>query len=390
MTVETKDKPETKGQIAKEMGISEKQISDYRDNYILNLMQRGVLTDIDIGYFRAKGQLSASDLGIEMSKEEKEYISLGHQKLLPPEYVREMEAAESRGRYNLEKNTIPLILGRFLPVTAATLFQEQNLLYKNQLFEVRDRIVTNYDAIVDQVKSEFLYRAGTAWDRLEVKPNEAKDAWAVRYMRQLISKIPTKEVIYQSFYWTTRFSFVPLPSSIQEEALHQAELRDKQDRLHFESDDRKRQIHSMNELVLSGMRAQKEEALKQAGSFLDDTVFKLRKVVLETVQKAKITMQRNNGKLLGSTVKQLHHLIQQARALNFYNDQEVSSFTDTLEAQISKSTENRSIPKIEKIMKEMEVAMGRSVRAVETARTKDDEIARIIGTDVIKSARRVE
>lgn len=381
----------TKDELARDMGISAESIGDYRDNYVLKLMQRGVLTDLDIGYFRAKGQLKAGDLGIEMSQEEKEYVSLGHQKLLPPELVRDMERAEGRGRANLEKKTIQLILGRFLPVTASAAFQEENEELKNQLFGVRDRIVRDYDKIIDQLKGEFRQRAYTVYDRLETKPQEHRDSWAARYSTQLISRIPSKAVIHDSFYWTVRYNFVPLPSSIQEEALRQEEIRKDMELLTYETDDRKRQIEAMNKTVLSQMRAQKEEAMKQAGSFLDDTIFKLRSVVLQTVQKAMETMKRNDGKLMGASVKSLEGMITQAKMLNFYNDTEVNRFVEQIEQQLAQSSNNPSkAPKIEKIMKEMEIAMGRSVRACERQATKNEEIARIIGKDVIKTARRVE
>jgi len=379
-----------KEQVAKEMGISAESINDYRHNYVLNLMQRGVLTDLDIGYFRAYGKLTEEELGVTLSAGEKRSISLGHQKLLPTELVRKAENAESRGRANLEKCTIQLVIGRFLPVTASDVFQAKNDDFQGELFAVRDEIVKNYDRIIQQMKGEFADRAEATWGRIEHKPAEAFASWQARYVRSLVERIPTKEAIRDSYYWTTRYNFVPLPSSIQEEKLRQEEIRKKQELLTFETDDRKQKIEQMNELVLGQMRAQKDEALKQAGSFLDDTIFKLRKVILDTVQKATSTMSRNDGKLLGSSVKSLENLIEQARSLNFYNDQEVTQLVDKLDAQITKDPKKRSVPDIKKIMREMETVMGRSVRAVEREQTKNEEIARIIGIDVIKTARRVE
>lgn len=384
MTVGTKD------ELAKDMGISAAAIGDYRDNYVLKLMQRGVLTDLDIGYFRAKGQLTEEELGISLSGAEKKAISLGHQKLLPAELIRKAENAEGHGRANLEKCTIELILGRFLPVTAAKHFQEQNDHYKSELFAVRDEIVGTYDDLIVQMKAEFAQRAEATWERIETKPNEHFDSWQANYVKKLVQRIPAAAQIEKSYYWTTKYHFVPLPSSIQEEALRQERLRKDQEMLTFETDDRKSQIAEMNRTVLAQMKAQKEEAMKQASSFLDDTVFKLRRVVLETTQKAMETMKRNGGKLLGSTVKSLENLIRQAKMLNFYNDEEVNSFVAQIEQQLKGSSSTSKAPSIQRIMKEIEISMGRSVRAVETERTKKEEVARIIGRDVLKSARTVE
>lgn len=378
-------------ELAQEMGIAPDQISLHYDNYVLNLMQRGVLVDLDIGYFRAKGQLSDADLGIEMSGKEKEFVTLGHQKLLPPEIVKDMERAESRGRYNLEKHTIEMILGRFLPVTASTSFQEANDAQMAALFAVRDRIIDNYDVILEQLKAEFRLRAHSVWDRLEKRPADmSAAAWASGYAKKLISRIPPKNVIEASFYWTTRYSFVPLPSSIQEEALKQQKVRQQSEMLHYETEDRKREIEKMNRLVLETMRKQKEEAMQQTSTFLDQTVFKLREVVLNTCQQAMTTLKKNDGKLMGSTVKQLKNLVDQSRKLNFYNDEEVAKFVDQVDKEVGLATNERSTPKLERIMKEMEIAMTRSLRAVESERTKKEEIARIIGRDVLRSARTVE
>lgn len=379
-----------KEQVAREMGISAEAIHDYRYNYILNLTKRGLRTDLDIGRWRAYCKLVEEEVGLVLSAAERRSISLGHQKLLPSELVRRSENAESRGRANLEKHTIQLVIGRFLPVTAAESFKLKNDECKAELFAVRDEIIQNYETIVGQMKLEFGERAEATWSRLENKPKESFHMWQSRYVSSLLERIPTKDKIRDSYYWTTRYDFIPLPSSIQEETLRQEKLRQEQDLLAFETEDRRNQIKAMNEIALSQMREQQAEAAKQMGSFLDDTLFTLRNTILETVQKAARTISRNDGKLLGSTVKSLQNLVEQSRMLNFYNDQEVAQLVDKLDAQISKEPDKRSVPDVKKIMREMEQTMSRSVRAVERQQTKDDEIARIIGIDVIKTARRVE
>jgi Skp family chaperone for outer membrane proteins len=380
--------------LAKEMKIDPKKISLHYNNYVLRMMQRGVLVDLDIGWVRGQAKVSEDELGIKMSDKEQDYVSLGHQKVLPPDLIKEAEREESRGRAALEKHTVQLVLGRFLPVTASESYLAADEEHKKNFMAVRDKLVATYDPMVRQLRQDFRDRAKTVRDRLEVATGPMDESqrplWLEQYINKLIARIPTKESIQKSFYWETRFSFVPLPSSIHEEALKQKKIAAEQDALHFETENLKDQKRRLNEKVMEGLRRSQEEAQKQSESFLNETVLSLRKVMVDTCSKAAETMARNDGRVLGSTVKSLENLISRVKMLNFCNDQEVAKLNEELSKHVHVDPKKRSPKSLKDVMKRIELALGKSVRSVVTERERKDEVARIIGKDFMAMAREVE
>ena len=84
--------------IAQKAGIDPARVKVLKKDHVSRLVQRGFILDLHIGYFRATSKLKADDLGIELTEKEQEWVSLGHQKVLPPDIMKRVQRLENKGR----------------------------------------------------------------------------------------------------------------------------------------------------------------------------------------------------------------------------------------------------------------------------------------------------
>ena len=98
-------------ELAFELDIEPETLTPIDENWVLRLMQKGVIIQLHIGYWRPYSRLSESELGISEDGSVKEYLQLGRKKLLPPEMVARLENIEKRARYALEENSFKCFWG---------------------------------------------------------------------------------------------------------------------------------------------------------------------------------------------------------------------------------------------------------------------------------------
>jgi hypothetical protein len=355
--------------------------------------QEGLIVDLDIGKWSAQAKLKEEDIGISMTEEERKAISLGHQKLFPPELVNAAAQAESQGRANLEKYSFLCEEGRFVPVTAWEEWKAKNEEHKAKFFAVRDEMVARYDEIVVAMKADFQSRAKHTYERMEAlkqAPKEPKAVWVAAYASALAGRIPAKGDVAERFYWSEKFKFLRMPSEIEEEFLRQEKIRQERQLATYEADDKKRKISEMNDLVLRQLKEEKEKAVKSQAEFFQQTMLQQRKAILECTSAALGAIARNRGKVLGSTTKALKNLIEKTRALNFYEDGEIDKALQDLETHLKKSTWARSDRKFADSIGSIKAMMEKSVRCLENEATREEELCRIVGADLIESVRQVE
>lgn len=390
----TTEKPVTKlQQIAAKYGIDPVKLAARMKEMAKIKAQEGLIVDLDIGKWSAQAKLKEEDIGIEMTEDERKAISLGHQKLFPPELVNSAAQAESQGRAHLEKYSFLCEEGRFVPVTAWEEWKTKNEELKARFFGVRDEMVSRYDEIVAEMKKDFSKRAENTYDRmctLGKAPKEAKGPWVYGYMAALAGRIPKKEDVQIKFYWTEKFKFLRLPSEIEDEFLRQAKIRNEHQMLTYEQDDKKRKIQEMNQQVLAQLRAEKEKAVQDQAAFMHQTMLQQRKAILDCTNSAMSAIARNRGKIVGSTTKALKNMVDKARALNFYEDGEVDKAVASLEEQLKKSASWRSDKRFTDSISAVKAMMEKSVRALENEATREEEVCRIVGSDLIGSVRQVE
>lgn len=381
-------------EVAKKYGIDPAKLAERMRNLSRIKAKEGLVVDIDIGKWTAQAKLREEDLGIEISLEERRFVSLGHQKLFPPEIVNQAARAEAKGRDALERLSFLSADGRFVPITAWEEWKAANEGAKKAFFAVRDEIRGRYDAILVDVQKEYVKRAESVYDRLEAlagkAPKEGKADWVAGYVTRLLGRIPKKEDILARFYWEEKYRYLRMPSEIEEELLRTEKLRRERDLLHYENDDRREKVEAMNRAVVDQLKKEKEKIVQEQADFLTKTMLQQRQAIVEATAAAAAAIAKNRGKVLGSTVKALRNLVQKGRLLNFFDDPEVEQALSEIAGFLGREPARRSARKFGQTVSAIKSAMETSVRALESAATKDEEVARIVGLDLVESVRTIE
>jgi hypothetical protein len=355
--------------------------------------QEGLLVDLDIGKWSAQAKLKEEDIGIEMTEEERKAISLGHQKLFPPELVNKSAQTEGHGRANLERLSFLCEEGRFVPVTAWEEWKTRNEELKAQFFAVRDEMVSRYDEIVKEMKVDFAMRASRTYDRMVAlgkPPSAVKTDWVMAYVTALHGRIPPLKEVAAKFYWSEKFKFLRMPSEIEAEFMQQEKLRKERQMLTYEHDSKKRQIDEMNSLVLQQLKAEKEKAVSAQAEFMHKTMLQQRKAIMDVTASAMNAIVRNRGKVMGSTTSALKNLIDKTRSLNFYEDGEVDKALESLESFLKRDPAYRSGRKFTDAISQVKAMMEKSVRCLENEATREEEVCRIVGHDMLKNVRELD
>lgn len=388
------EKADRTEEIARKYGIDPAKLAERMRNLARVKAKEGLIVDLDIGKWMAQARLREEDLGIEISAQERRFVSLGHQKLFPPEIVNRAARAEGQGRENLDRHSFLSAEGRFVPITAWEEWKARNEEAKISFFSVRDEIVARYDQILAEVKAETAKRAGSVYDRLSTlegkAPGKSKGEWVAAFVSSLVSRIPSKEDISRKFYWTENFRYLRMPSEIEEELLKTEKLKGERDLLHYENENRRRKVEAMNDAVVDQLRKEKEAIAKEQADFLAKTMLQQRQAIVGATAAAAAAIAKNKGKVLGSTVKALQNLVAKGRLLNFFEDPEVEQALSQLEGFLTREPAKRSARKFGETVKSIKAAMETSVRALESAERKDEEVARIVGLDLVESVRTIE
>lgn len=87
-------------------------------NPLLDVLTRaGVLINVSVRYWRGCKKLRPEDLGLKQTQVSDRLISLGHKRLLPKEALADLALIEGRAHALIDQNTFPFLngLGHFLP-----------------------------------------------------------------------------------------------------------------------------------------------------------------------------------------------------------------------------------------------------------------------------------
>jgi len=385
----------TVDEVAEKLGVDADKIKQYKHAYIGMAAQMGVFVKDHIGRYRGETQLTEDDLGIKLTKNEQKWIRLGGQKLLPPDTIKKMDQVEGKGRSNVEKHALNLMMGEWIPVTAWDSFREENDLLKAEFFALRDEIVRDYPKLMQEVKKVLIGRAHDVYGRLEKKPADM-DRWVETFVSRVLGRAKTAKEVEESFSWEMELEWLPAPSTIEDEKLRlekidadrkklqaeQAQLQSEQRVSWAAEQDKIKKMKEVNAVYAEQQRKKREELAQEHDKFATEVELKLREALLSTATGILNSMDRNKGKLLGANIKQLERQLKRGRMLNFMNDGEVEAYYAEIEAQLGKASTRRRTRDVKGIMKRIEEKMSGSVRALEGKTTKEEELCRIIANGI--------
>ena len=333
----------------------------------LELMKEGVLVSLHIGRWRAKSRLTWHDLGIEVNGDDEELIDLvdlGQKRLLPTALLKKLEAVESGARKYLNKAAYRTYWGHFVPVTAYAGVKEKLDEYRARYFAIRDEIVSNYDALIEEVIGGYRAAAKRAYHRLSrlhpgIIADTSEEGFVEAFVDNVRLHLKSAEEIRRSFYFEVELHYVPLPSLMAEEwaekerieaqaaaerERQELELQAERDRAWAEREKLRAEVQAarsaaawkeqlmreMHRDVVETARRQKEELVD---GFLRDVVVQLRSLVYEAATDVLAAIQRND-RLPPASIKQLRNLVTQVGSLNFYGDADIEAMIARVREQL--------------------------------------------------------
>ncbi|MEO6892102.1 MAG: hypothetical protein ABI324_24205 [Ktedonobacteraceae bacterium] len=350
--------------IARVLGAPSFSAIDWR-----RLMQKGVLVRLSIHRCRWAAKLELADLGVSVEDERVRQalartLVLGAKRLLPKASMTEIQRVESGARASLAKCSFRTEVGAFLPEQAYDVWKRSLEEYARAYDRVRDALIDNHRAIVDQVVAEYEIVARDTYERLResrVPLRESRDAFVVGYCNRITSLIPTPQEIKDAFRMST--TLVDGVSQIQ--SLQRNETPDltadaltsaakEISALRGQAQDAQWQESAMERDLRQQAQAQKKALLD---SFLISVVSQLRRLTYEVMTDVLTTLQKQNGsqRFPARSVVQLKNLVGQVRLLNFYEDSDMERIVAQVEGivTLSPSARQRSVGEISDRLREI-------------------------------------
>jgi len=217
------------------------------------------------------------------------------------------------------------------------------------------------------------------------------------FVGRIIDLMPSREELYASFTYREELSFVPLFAQLGTQRAEEREaeldarqaereLRLSEAALRTEQTEAERAVARMQEDVARQAREHKVELID---GFLKDVVVQLRSLVYEATTDVLESINKN-GKLGGSSVRQLTNLMDRVGALNFVGDDEVTRSMDELRGLLVPTPDERNVPEIHARLRDIATVTRSTLIALDqnprSARTLG--VADIPSEAMVQSARR--
>jgi len=347
-------------ELALELELEPQVLMPIDENWVLRLMQKGVLVQLHIGYWRPYSRLSESELGISEDGSVKEYLQLGRKKLLPPEMVARLENIEKRARYALEENSFKCFWGRFVPVTAWNRWRDENEGIKSQFYAIRDDVISNLPESIGQLRDIYTQMAIEAYRRSTYNSNaEVPENFVNGFIDKCLDRIPSPDDMRRLFKYEEVYTYIPLPDNFQQS---------------------NRTRDDMHRQVAREMEQHKQEMV---ADFLVEINTSLRSMIADACQSVKDSIRRND-RLVPRSVMGLRNLISKLERLNFHDDDQLSKMMEDIRSEIDKPADKRDIPNLDAVLSEVLDSCREQIQEIESWRPSRYEALELV--DVFSSA----
>jgi hypothetical protein len=384
------------------LGIDPDKIKINRDmSGMLSRMQEGVIISLHVKRPRFTAKLEDDDLGLTLSSAAREvmreYFKLGRRSILPAALQKELDTAEANGRYILKRYGHKTTWGMFVSLKRFEQWKARNDEMREAFFNLRDRLVEEYDELLARVVEDHRPMAEDAWRRrkfgeiinaaveltdetmrsllLNLTEASTREEFVKAYLEGVERLMPEKENIEDGFEWETEISIVPLPSLVakdleganriyQERAIEDAKTQAELDRIRQEQLNTQRQLTleqavaereayakleeirrkqemqlQLEREVLESARRQKDRLIQ---SFYTDIIGAINAETQRVTSKILESMDRHDGKMPGPVANQLRNIVDRLKEMNFLEDERIEDQIARLRA-ILPSDEERII-----------------------------------------------
>ena len=223
---------------------------------VLEMMQSGVLVELHITLPPFTARMTPRDLGMELSAEEQklmENFQLGAIKLLPREYLRLIDAAESSARKCLYHRSFGFGRARFVPANLYEEWQSKNQEYLEKFNRVAAEIIEKYTELVEKLLVAYQAVAERNWQdiykrkvadmvatkraaknergQVLMRPNDfaglmaEKEQFLENYMAHIRQCVRPVEAIRHRFTYTVELSRIALPTELERDRAEADDIR---------------------------------------------------------------------------------------------------------------------------------------------------------------------
>lgn len=350
----------------------------------LERMTQGLVIDISISRPRFKVKFDLDAFGLNsMSMESKDvvnnYFQLGRRSLLPVEYRKELDAAEGAARFVLGKYSFPTYWGRFVSRASYADWKRANAEMEEKFWGARDRVLQNYDQIVEQVVREHRPLAEQAWrtvragEKLNASDEVTREVvdeiltflgsvddkarFIQNYLQYVRDSIPELDEIEDAFSYEVKKFYIPLPSQLAQDAAYadhlyrQQAIEEAGTQAELSKIERDRRAQEeMDADLLREARAQKNRLIQE---FYTGIVYQINEMTLSVTDSILKSLEKHRGVLRGPVSEQLKNLVTTLEQMNFVED-------ETMDAQIARL--NAVLP-----TKEQKIQAGKGLARIDTS-----------------------
>ena len=286
--------------------------------------QAGVLVQLHVCWWRGFKVLKPEDLGMHPAKAVKafldEAIHLGGKRLLPKEILSRLKSLEVMGRATLAELSFETLFGRFVPCTAYGEWKRRYAEYQEQFYTVRDRILTDHDAIVDEIRRAWLDNAPRLYRMANAR--SAPAGWADEVANRIAGQVRSRDEIEETFRYEQELRIVPIPSEAEVDALR-AEQVNRARRL---GADRAALVDEFDRDLQTELGKRKDHVLGFVEGIQQQVFDAIGKLAAET----HATLSGSKG-VPTRTVDRLRRLTGQLRSMNFMQDPKVTDWLDQID-----------------------------------------------------------
>jgi hypothetical protein len=350
---------ERKEQIAEETGIASEEIATVGEDKVLQMMERGVLVQLHVRYWRPYAKLREADLGIDgLNGDVSKHIQLGRKKLLPPEMIAKIETVERMARTALRNCSLKCFWGSFIPTTAWERWRERSDKLREKFFAVRDEIVKELPTSIKQLRETYTEMAKEAYRRSKFEADaDVPQEFIDRFVTACLSRIPSAQQISDAFSYEEVYNYIPLPSQVK---AHLEGLLE----------------NNMHRQIAQQMYTQKKEMMD---GFMAEVSTGLRNMVVKVAQSVRDSIEKNEGKLIPRFTSDLKQLLGKLERLNFYDDTEITKMVEDIRAEIDKPVKERDVPSIRKVLDSVLEASKQQIGEIASRTASRFEVIEIDG-----------
>lgn len=319
--------------------VQNKEISveQIRNDWAMVLMTRGVIAKLLISKWSAYAKLTPEILGLKFTSSEsykfsKKYLSLGKQRLLPPDLTKEIGRTEYEARANLSNHSFHTVWGNFIPFVAFDEWEKQNSAIRSKFMEQAMVLGNKYDEIINTVSDEYGNLAKDVWARLyPTNVSGPPPSFMNEFVNKIIEKIPPREEIVSSFKYDVTYFIIPMPSFVEEDLAKANKIRIQTDAEKHNAELERETKRRISEDYISKKR-------ELIDGFLESTVVHMRKYISEICDGVLRSIGKSSAvnSLTMDGVNKIKSMIKKVKVLNFYDDSEISDLFSQLENEMDK------------------------------------------------------